>query len=495
MVSRRAVILFSSIVAAALAAATWRSVQASGARLEKASLVEAWTLEAPGVTTMVPTRLQPGTEPVLVLQGAGFVMIAGADGKIGPRKAFPGLAVAATGDVNGDGADEVLIATGSPATVQALDARLEPLWSSGPLAGMGAAARLAPADLDRDDRREVLVGDGVGRIAALSAAGKPLWTWSFQGRSGKDTDAVRGLDDQRLGAERRVVAARRSGEIAVFGADGKLLWEDRLASGIRRLRLIDLDGDKGPEILVGTEDGSSVLRAKGEAQSLTAGEAITEIRRIETDGNPATTEVAVGGKRGGVLWIAGGRPVAMASVAGKVSEVAGVDLTGDGRDELLVGTEEGAFSVFDPSARLIVTQRAGGKVDRIASVVSPLRERLAVVAAGPTVKAYRLRTLAAPAWYTPLGAGALGLLALAIVAGTLLFASQPGGAPRAPAAALEASLAKVNALIARGAISPAAAADRVAQIRRELARPRTPPPAAPPPPRLSPPPPPRKTGA
>jgi hypothetical protein len=420
------------------------------------------------VTTLVVTRLAPGAQPVLVLQGPGFVMTAGADGTAGPRKAIPGLAVAATSDVTGDGADDILVATGPTARVQALDARLETLWSSDPLPGMAAPARMAPADLDKDDRREVLVGDTAGRVTALSAAGKPLWSWAFEGKTGKEADAVRGLDDQRVGTERRVVVARRSGELAVLDAGGTLLSQDRTPTGIRRLRLIDLDGDKDPEILLGTESGSRALPSgKGEPVSLTVGEPVTEIRRVETDGNPTTVEVCTGGKEGSISWLAGGRVVAGAYAGGKISELAGVDLDGDGRDEVLAGTEAGKLSVFDPSGRLILEQPAGGKVERIASVVSPLRERLALVAAGPSVTAYRLKRLTAPAWYSPLGAGGLGFAALAVVAGTLVRAGSAGRpAAASRASALEASIARVEDLVARGVVTAEAAADRIAQLRQ-----------------------------
>jgi hypothetical protein len=467
MASRRLVIVGSVIAGAILAATTFGS---SGATedLERTSLVEAWTLSAPGATTIVATRLAPGAEPVLVVQGPGFVQIAGTDGVAGARKAIPGLAVAATSDVTGDGADDVLVASGPTATVQALDSRLEALWSSGPLAGMRAPARLAPADLDRDDRRELLVGDAAGRVSALSPSGKPLWSWAFTEAAQGDAAAVRGLDDQRVGAERRVVVARRSGELAVLDAAGKLLKQERLPAGIRRLRLIDVDGDKDPEILVGAEDGSRQLPAgKGDVVFLTRGEAITEIRRVETDGNASTAELALGGKDGGIALLSGVRHVASARVGGKISDLAGVDLTGDGRDEIVVGTENGQIVVFDGTGRHLASHTAGGKVERVVSIVSPLRERLAVVAAGPRVVAYRLKTQSAPAWYTPAGAGALGLVVLGVVAGTLLG----GGSPRTPAAASAssalASIAKVEALVARGVVSADAAADRIAQLRRQ----------------------------
>ncbi|HSB61937.1 MAG TPA: hypothetical protein VLI67_09465, partial [Vicinamibacteria bacterium] len=141
----------------------------------------------------------------------------------------------------------------------------------------------------------------------------------------------------------------------------------------------------------------------------------------------------------------------------------------------------------------------------IAGVASPLRDRLAAVAAGPAVTAWRITRRRAPAWYGPETAALLGGLAV-IASGLVLRRLRPPPAPAPPAAldgaalgrkALEDAAARISSLVGSGRVTREGAAERLQQIQRRLdkARPASaaPSPAAaasPPPP--SPPPPPKR---
>lgn len=474
------------LAAAVIAAARWSG---DAAAPEKAALTSRWSVAVDGVQTVVATPLRPGALPGLLVQGGGEVLAVDAAGAVSARRRVAGTPLtAATGDVDGDGGEDLVIAHGRPMVVEALDGALRTLWSSAPIPG--TAGRVLAVDLDGDGRREVVAGSAEGGLTALGSTGRPLWTWAFDTGTGE----IRGLDDLRSGTDRLVVAARRSGEIVVLDGKGRVRKSLSAAGPLRRLRAFDADGDGRAEAHVGQEDGNYVtVTLDGPPLVLASlGDVVTDLRAVETDGNERTREVLVGGKRGTVVLIAGRAAAGRAEVGGKVSALAGVDTDGDGRDELFVGTEEGQLLLLDGQARVLARVAAAGKVERIVGITSPLRERLAVVAAGRALTAYRVERTAAPAWYRPHAALALALLAVAAGTVALVRALPPPAAPAPPpadprTAELEAAAARVNDLVARGAVPAGAVAARLEQIRREIAR-ATPPAAA----ISSPPPPPRR---
>ena len=490
MISRPALAISVLSLLALLGFKTAAQKRALGDVVEKSEWSIAWSVPVGEVRTIAAGPAG------LVLIGEETVARVGADGKVAGRLSRPRIALGTTGDLDGDGTDEIVLAGPGPSSrVEALSASLEPLWSV-TFTGAVEATRLLVVDLDGDGRREIVVGDAKGKLYALSGAGKLLWSGTAGSAAGEDA-VVRGLDDVRTGKgqkARRVAFALRGGLLGVIDGKGDSVWT---ATGdkVRRLRTVDLDGDGVSEILTGHEQGGLTIRsADGRTlSSTTLGDAVTELRAVEVDGDPARPEVAAGSKRGGVRVLRGnGGAVFTASVPGKVSALGGLDLDGDGRDEVFVGTEEGGVFAFTPAGRPLGSDATGGKVEVIAGIVSPLRDRLAVVATPQTVLAYRITRRQAPAWYRPeTGAGVAGLLVIAAALALLRLRPPPtpvpveepdGGSLRRKA--LQEASARIGSLMASGHLSREKAADRLRQLERQLGQTKgaSPPPASPPPP-------------
>jgi hypothetical protein len=461
---------------AALILASAFSTSAAGS-LSRWSLSEAWSVPVTGVQ-MVAEIARRGEGPVrIAAQGTDRVVVVDAAGAVLATRDLSGGPInAAMGDVNGDGTEDVILAQGSAATtVTAMDAALKTLWSW-PVAGLGAATRVLGADLDGDGRGEIVIGDAAGKVVALTPGGRPLWSYAFPALP--QNAEVRGLDDLALpgGRGRLVAVARRAGAIVLLDAKGKVVASHEVRNPVRRLRVFDADGDGQDDAVVGDETGAyQIVRRDGQPRPLgSLGETLTEIRTLEADGDVSHREYILGGKRGAFRVASGAKIQASGSVAGKVSAAGGVDCSGDGRDELFLGTEEGGLFMLDGTGAPMAAIASLGKVERIFGVESTLRDRLVVVAAGSALKAFRGTRDRPPAWYVPWTPALAGLIA--VVAGALALArAQPKPAPPAPAAdartlQTDVAAAKVRDWMARGKVAPDLGAERLRQLEKQRAK-------------------------
>ena len=452
------------------------SARAAGG-LSRWEIVPVWSVPVPGVQMVADLPGGAGGPAMIVAQGPARVVVVDAAGRVLATRDFPGGPLnAAMGDVNGDGASDVILAQGSAAGVAAYDLALKPLWKAPAMAGLGQAARVLAVDLDGDGRSEVVVGDALGRVAAFSSAGRPLWSHAFPPATANAE--IRGLDDLSpgKGAGRLVAVARRSGEIVLLDARGKTVAGLRVSHPVRRLRVFDLDGDGRDEALIGDEGGYyQALGADGKSAALgSLADAVTEIRALRSGGGTAPRSFVVAGKRGAFVLHSGRTVLASGSVNGKVSAAGGVDGDGDGGDELFIGTEEGGLFVFDRRGEPLAEMGMPGKIERILGVESALRDRLLVVGAGAALGGYRVRQARAPAWYSPWTPAAIGLVALAV--GALAMARAiPPPPPVAPvvdarAEQIHLATARVADLMARGIATPEMGAARLKQLERQRAK-------------------------
>jgi hypothetical protein len=479
MVSRAVLVKTTLAVIALMWASAACIVQARGGAVAEARALEpVWTLPVPGAATAVRATVEKGGPDVLVIIGNASVVVVSAEGKVLQRAdGRSGIVVGATGDVDGDGGDDVLVARRAGDTIlEALRGRdLSPLWSV-TISGATPPARILTVDLDGDGRRDVVLGESGGMVRAFSSAGKPLWSIPAPtDLSGETPLEIRGLEDVKTRTGHDVAVAWMGGRLALFDAKGKELWT-RSTDRIRRMRAFDVDGDGVSEILYGCESGGYTVQDVRGNQVLTwgLGEAVLEIRAVETDGNPKMPEVAIGGKKGLSRVMSGTRVLAEMHVGERVTAIGGVDADGDGRDEILIGTDQGSLNAYRSDGTFLVDRRMGGKVEAITWIVSPLRDRLAVVADGQTAGAYRLHRQRAASWYSPYTAGALGSLFAIGIAFALLRQRPPEPPPPPPPGtrsrlrALSERLGRLEALSASGRLPREAIADRVAQIKAQI---------------------------
>lgn len=473
-------------------------------RNRKIVVERAWSLPFSGAQGAVFTVLAPGGRPVVVLQTPRELALVTPEGRLARSLPAPGLVALATGDLDGDGGDELVLLRRSPPRLEALNADLKTVWSA-PLTSLPLATRVLAADLDADGRAEVVAGGPPG-LEAFAHDGRALWSYRFPSPAAGDKGELRGLDDVRGGGgPRRVTAARRDGSLVVLDAAGHALVE-QVGAEVRRLRAGDADGDRRDEVLVGRDSGAfEALGDDGRVRvSASLGEAVVELRKVDLDGRRETGEIALGGKRGAVKVLRGGRVVMWAEMGVRVSELAGVDTDGDGRDEIAVGCEDGSVAVFSAAGARLASFRVSGKPERILSVGPAGGARQILVAGGPSLTAYRLAEATAPLWYSPVLAGVLGVFGLALLFPLLRrVRPQPLARPAEGAelliAPLRSAQARLEALIAAGHVSPEQAAERLEQLARQAAQAAAAPEpqaaaaaAPPPPPRVSPPPPPRR---
>ncbi|MBI2332463.1 MAG: PQQ-binding-like beta-propeller repeat protein, partial [Chloroflexi bacterium] len=180
---------------------------------------------------------------------------------------------------------------------------------------------------------EIVLGDSAGVILALSADGAPLWN------SNVGSAEIRGMDDARIGGDVHVAIASNDGTVKVFAADGKNVWTVNQEQ-LRRMRAFDLNADGNSEIITGGEYGlfriynavdGSVLFEKS------LGQAVSEVREVELNGDLSSREIVVGGKDGGI-WVFSfdgttASQMWTGSLSDKVTEIAGLDIDEDGKQE------------------------------------------------------------------------------------------------------------------------------------------------------------------
>jgi hypothetical protein len=472
---------------------------------ERAALTTAWTFSGSGA---VITAEPFAADTLVVVAADGFHFLA-ADGRVLARHKVAGVRTGTVGDLDGDGAGELVLSAGSRITVLEGRRGAGEAGPGAPLPGLqerwtarvpAAPTRLLAVDLDGDGRREVVAADPGGRVLAFSAEGRPLW--QVQASSGSPAEnEPRGLDDVKTGAKekaRGVAFGFRGGRFGLLGADGREAWTHSV-SRVRRVRVADLNDDGEGEILVGDDDGTmSAFDQRGRALfSWGLGDAVGEIRALDTDGDPTTGEIVLGGKGGAVTLIRVAGPARTpaslwsAGLSEKISTVGGVDGDGDGRQEVFVGTERGILAAFRPDGLEIARVTLGGAVQVVRGLAPGEGAPLVVAAAGSGVAALRLDRSPAPGWYR---AGTVLTLGLLLGGAALLGVRRL--APPAPvrdgpavdeaalrARVLSRQMARLDALAASGRVSPAQLAERRAQLeaaaRQDVRRPAA---LAPPPP-------------
>src|SRR5581483_3860858 len=157
--------------------------------------------------------------------------------------------------------------------------------------------------------------------------------------------------------------------------------------------------------------------------SRSLGQPVSEVREVELNGEPSTREFVVGGKDGGVwaysfdgttanqLW--------SGSMSDKVTEIAGLDVNGDGKEEAVLGDDSGEVAIFteNGSRNNLPTHSSG--ITRI-DIGKFNGARQVVIADGSSVEVNTVNFSSLPGFqYTPLIVGVIISAVILLIAAIL----------------------------------------------------------------------------
>lgn len=279
---------------------------------------------------------------------------------LGNEQANFGIASGKTtlGDVNADGVEDIIVYDSWNPNVHIVSRGV--LTQEFYIPGLGTPSRNALMKFASGP--QIILGDTSGNLIGVSADGIILWQNSV------GSEEFRGMDDARVGGKIYVAVASHSGHLAVIGADGVELWT-AVTEQLRRMRAYDLFGDGTSEVLSGGEYGEFVIWNAADGTRIftkSLGQAVSEIRSAEINGDPSSIEIIVGGKDGGVwAFDASGNELWSRSVSDKVTEILGIDFDDDGIQEVVIGDETGAVNVFSSAGARSKLTDLGNEITRI----------------------------------------------------------------------------------------------------------------------------------
>jgi hypothetical protein len=253
----------------------------------------------------------------------------------------------------------------------------------------------------------------------LTSGGQPAWNNSFAG------EEIRGMDDALIGGKTYLAVASHDGTVAVLDGQGKPVWQTKQEQ-LRRMRAFDLNADGNSEVVTGGEYGAFNIYNAVDGKVLftrSLGQAVSEVRIVELNGDPSSREIIVGGKDGGVWAFSFNGTTASqlwtGSLSDKVTEISGIDINEDGKEEAVLGDESGNVAVFtDTGSRNNLPKHSTG-IARI-DVGKLGGERYVVVADASKVQVNKVNFSSIPGFqYTPLFVGLIVSFIILVIAAIL----------------------------------------------------------------------------
>lgn len=343
------------------------------------------------------------------------------------------------GDVNGDNVEDIVVYyMGTGASVDVIS-KGQPKTIAETLP-IGFPSRVAVIRFSAGP--QIVLGDSSGNLLALTANGQERWKVRL------GSSEVRGMDDVKINGQTFAAAATNDGSIGVFDGDGKAIWRGNQEQ-LRRMRAFDLNGDGTSEVITGGEYGAFKIYNAADGSLLfekSLGQAVSEVREVELDGDPSSREIVAGGKDGGV-WAFSfdgmtARQLWSGSLSDKVTEIAGIDVDDDGKQEAVIGDDSGKVAIFTANGtRNNLPDRSNG-IARI-DVGKLGNERYVVVADLREIQVNKVNFSSIPGFqFTPLLVGVIVSAVILVIAAIL--ASIPPK-PEMKVAFQDTSLESLNA--------------------------------------------------
>ena len=443
---------------------------------EKFGTDEAWSRDYSGAESMKVIDLNGDGQDELFIQNTSNVTVYDGAGNL--MYSFEYSSPKTTlGDVTGDGVEDIIVYyVGTGMSVDVIS--MGEVTNLAQLLDIGFPARAAVIRFPTGP--EIVLGDNGGNLLSLGLDGTALW------KTALGLAEVRGLDDARIGGQTFLAAATNNGVVRVIDAQGATVWENNQET-LRRMRAFDLDADGNSEIITGGEYGAFFIYSAADGRILhndALGQAISEVREVELNGEPSSREIVAGGKDGGVWAFSyDGRAATQiwtGSMSDKVTEIAGIDVNGDGTEEAVLGDESGTVAVFTATGDRNNLPAHPSGIMRV-DVGRLNGTRYVVVADGTEVAVNAVNFDSVPGFqYTPLVVGVIVSAVIILIAGVLAsipkrpemkvsFQDKSRESLEAERRMLKESIADVERLRKSGEVTGDAYLARLKRLRGDLA--------------------------
>jgi hypothetical protein len=302
-----------------------------------------------------------------------------------PRDPVPGQLI--VHDLDGDDQAEIVVVTPPPlAAVHVFDGDGHKVWKQF-LKAVSTAARLTVGDVNADGAAElVATTEDQEQVYVLTALGHLLAEYHLPADGGETTGAL-GYADLNDDGWGEIVVGTDTG-VQIFGTSDQVVWEELWQSPrlgfVTALFFSDLDGDGRGEVITGGEDGGVYAladegrilwnvktekygRDTWRQSSIGMGDVVwaLSIGDVDADG---TSEVVAGTQAGKVFLIDDGQVSwTFPSEKAPVNSLAVRDLDGDGQAEIVVGSGQrgGLVALLDGRGGLIWRREFDGPVTAV----------------------------------------------------------------------------------------------------------------------------------